>query len=314
VPETRIVTLTMNPAVDIATDVDRIEPAHKLRCGPPRWDAGGGGINVARAVLRLGGSPTAIFPSGGAIGAVLETLVRTEDLDFRSIPIAGETRQDFAVRETSTGDQYRFVLPGPDLNAREAQACVEAILEIVRAPAILVASGSLPPNLSSNFYAEVARVVAACNARFVLDCSGAALKSALASGLHLIKPSRRELCELTGETLPDRDACLAACRSIVRERACELVALSLGDEGALLVGKDFALSATAPKVKPLSSVGAGDSFLGALVLELARGTPPAEALRKAVAAGSAALLSPGTGLFDAADVEKLYPQVIVSEV
>jgi 6-phosphofructokinase 2 len=248
------------------------------------------------------------------MGPILEALVSAEDLHFRSIPVVGETRQDFAVRETSTGKQYRFVLPGPDLTKREAQACLEATTEILRAPAILVASGSLPTNLPPDFYAEVAGVAAACDVRFVLDCSGAALKLTLGKGLYLIKPSRRELCELTGKTLHDRDACLAACRSVIKEDGSELVALTLGDEGALLVSSDFALSARAPKVDAVSSVGAGDSFLGALILQLARGASPSQALRIAVAAGSAALLSPGTGLFHAADVMRLTPQVLVSEL
>lgn len=304
----------MNPAVDIATDVARIEPMHKLRCGPARRDAGGGGINVARAVLRLGGEPIAIFPSGGATGTILETLLRAEDLDFRSIRIGGETREDFAVRETSTGRQYRFVLPGPDLSEREIQECVDTILEVVHGPAILVASGSLPPGISSTFYAKVAHIAAANSALFVLDCSGAALKSALGNDLYLIKPSQRELSELTGEELSDRDACLSACRRIVKENGSRLVALSLGGEGALFVGRDFALSATAPKIEAKSSVGAGDSFLGALVFELSRSASPSQALKTAVAAGSAAMLSPGTGLCDAQDVMKLRPQVCVNEL
>jgi len=309
-----VVTLTMNPAVDIATDVDRILPTHKLRCSAPRRDAGGGGINVARAIRRLGGDPLAIFPSGGATGLTLERLVREEGVRSKIIPIAAETREDFAARETASGKQYRFVLPGPELSALETEACLGAMIEAIDPLSIVVASGSLPPNLPATFYARTARMTVARGARFVLDCSGAALESALGTDLYLIKPSHRELGDLMGEALDDRVACLDACRRIVEERDAEMVALTLGAEGALLVGRDFAFSATAPRVEAKSSVGAGDSFLGALVFALSNNVGPRDALKAAVAAGSAALLSPGTGLCGVEDAIAFRSQVDVTDV
>ena len=309
-----IVTLTMNPAVDLATEVAAIEPEHKLRCDGARRDAGGGGINVARAIVRLGGSATAIYPSGGATGAALDSLVQAANVHHRVVPIAGETRVDFSVRESTTGRQYRFVLPGPELTENELQACLEALAEHVTSPSIIVASGSLPPNVVATFYANVARAAATREAQFVLDTSGPPLQLALGKGLYLIKPSRRELSELLHEPLDDRAACLEACRRLVRGGGAEFVALSLGEEGALLVGREVALRATAPRVEVLSTVGAGDSFLGGLTYELSRHSSLPEALKTAVAAGTAALLSPGTGLCDAKDVDRLRRLVDVTSL
>jgi len=310
----KIITLTMNPAVDIATDVERLEPEHKLRCSAGHHDAGGGGINVARSVTRFNGDVTAVHTCGGATGALLNALLQNENISCRAVPVEGETRIDFAVREMSSGRQFRFVLAGSELAAHEVQRCLEVLRGCVDPGAIVVASGSLPPKVSSDFYAAAAREVAACGARFVLDTSGQPLKRALGSGLYLIKPSRRELAELSNQPLPDRPACVAVCRKVVDAGGAEFVALSLGDDGALFIGRDVALSATAPRVTPISTVGAGDSFLGALVFELARNSSYDEALKTAVAAGSAALLAPGTGLCDVRDVDRLRPQVKISEL
>jgi 6-phosphofructokinase 2 len=308
-----IVTLTMNPAVDLATEVDRVEATHKLRCGPVRRDAGGGGINVARAVRRLGGDPLAIYPGGGPFGHLLDELVRTEDVRYRRVPSRGETRQNIAVTERSTGSQFRFVLPGPALSAQEIGACLGVLAEEAGG-GYVVASGGLPPGADSDFYRKAAAIAASRDARFVLDSSGEALKRGLGPGVYLIKPSRRELSELEGQTLLTDDACLAAARRLIASKLVSLVAVSLGESGALLVGERIALRATAPRVAPVSSVGAGDSFLGALVLGLGRGCTLADSLSAAVAAGTASLLSAGTGLCRREDVDHLISKVEVSAI
>jgi len=309
-----IVTLTMNPAVDLCTSVARLAPFHKLRCGEVRHDAGGGGINVARAARRLGGDPVAIFPVGGPMGQLLERLVGAEGVRHVSIPISGDTREDITVDEIGTGAQYRFVLPGPILSAAESQACLEKISEAISVSTWLVASGSLPPGVPASFYAELGRLAAPKGAKCVLDSSGPGLKAAIGNGVYLIKPSLREFEELVGSALPSDAACLAAARRIIANGGATLVALTLGENGALLVGDNFAMSASAPKLTPVSTVGAGDSFLGALVVSLARGESTPDALRIAVAAGAAALLSRGTDLCHAADVERLAREVEVRQL
>ena len=301
----KIVTLTLNPAVDVSSVVDRVVPAHKLRCAQVRHDAGGGGINVARVLHRLGAETLAIFPVGGAMGQVLEQLVGDEGVPYLALRISGETREDFAITDTTANAQYRFVLPGPELTATERAACLAAVARALEPSDYLVASGSLPPGTPPDFYADVALAAAKAGASFVLDTSGAALRAALGESVHLIKPSQRELGDLVGQVLADRDACLAAARSIVASGGAEIVAVSLGEAGALLVSKEFALEARAPKVTAVSTVGAGDSFLAAMVFAMARDLAPVECLKLAIAAGSAALLQPGTELSQPEDIERL---------
>jgi 6-phosphofructokinase 2 len=309
-----VVTLTLNPAIDLSTATDRVEPVRKLRCAPGRRDPGGGGINVARVVSRLGGEVKAIYPVGGEIGRALERLVEGEGVASLAVPIAGETREDVTVFDESRGEQFRFVLPGPRLEPAEWGACLEALRGLGPGPAYVCASGSLPPGAPEDLYGQVARVVAGWGARLLLDTSGAALDAALGAPIHLIKPNLRELRELTGAVLDDQPSMLAACRRLIAEGHVEWVALSLGADGALLVGAEAAWRAPALAIEPISTVGAGDSFLGGLVWSLAGGAPMDEAFRWAVAAGSAALLAHGTELSRAEDVRRLLAEVQVEAV
>jgi len=309
-----VATLTLNPAVDLMVEVDRVVPTHKLRCGALRRDAGGGGINVARTIHRLGGRVVAIFPIGRTPGDWLAERLADEGVPAVTVPIEGETREDFTALETSTGLQYRFVLPGPVLSTGEFQACLDAVATLSPAPAFVVASGSLPEGVGVDAYACVARTARRMGAKIALDTHGPALGAALDEGLWLIKPSLAELQGLTGLALPDEHAQIRACRELVEAAKVELVALTLGDRGAILVGREQVLRAGALPILPASAIGAGDSFLGGLVCALAEGRPVESAFACAVAAASASLLHPGTELCQAADVERFAQQVKIEVV
>ena len=306
-----VLALTMNPAIDVSTSVERVSPTRKLRCGQARRDPGGGGINVARVVRRLGGRATAVFPAGGVIGRLLRQLVEAEDVDGGAVPVREETREDFTALETATGRQFRFVLEGPRLSGPEWMACLEAVAGQHERPDLIVVSGSLPPGVPDDVYARVAEIARAWEIRMALDCSGPALKAALAHGVYLVKPNLGELADLVGAALPDEASRIAACRRLILDGQAEAVALTLGEEGALLVTGDGAWRAAAIPVEAVSAVGAGDSFLGGMVWALASGRPLVEAFRYAMAAGTAAVLSPGTELCHADDVWRLAAEVVV---
>lgn len=309
-----VATLTLNPALDLSAEVEKIAPIHKLRCMAPRRDPGGGGINVARVIRRLGGDVSAIFPIGGMTGARLESLLSAEGIHGVTIPVAGETRENFTVFERDSGRQYRFVMPGPALTKSELGQCLDALRADMIEPDFVVASGSLPPGAPVDLYAAVAARVKSHGRKLILDTSGVALRAALQKGVWLIKPNLRELTELSGKPLPDEAAWLAAAREIVDRGGAEFVALSLAEKGARLVSRESAWAAHAPPIVPVSTVGAGDSFVGGLTWSLARDATPDDALRCAVAAGSAALLMHGTGLCHAEAVEHLLPQVTVEKI
>lgn len=302
---TDIVTLTMNPSIDVSVSVEQLRPFHKLRCTAERRDPGGGGINVARVAKRLGAKVIAMYPIGGVLGQLLRRLVDQEGIPGLTIPIAGETREDFTALELATGRQYRFILSGPLLSEGDWRACLDTFATLDHGCRFAVLSGSLPAGVPDDFYGRAAGTAKQANMKVVVDSSGTPLRAALQSGVYLIKPSLNELKILTGELLESEADRVKTCRALVDSGQTEVVALTLGDQGALLVTHDRVLRAPALAITPVSAVGAGDSFLGAMVRGLACGQPLETAFRYAVAAGSAALLMPGTELCRREDVERL---------
>lgn len=308
----RFVTFTPNPALDVSTSVERLVDAHKLRCDTPLMHPGGGGINVARVLHRLGHEVLAVYPAGGPNGERLQGLLQDEGVPHLPVPLAQETRESFTVHERTSDREFRFVLPGPTLTPTEWDACLNSLRQLTPSPAWIVSSGSLPPGVGVDSHAQIARLARQIGARMVVDSSGPALAAALQEGVWLVKPSLRELAELTGKTLTTQDMQReAAHRWIVQGRA-QMVALSLGDQGAMLVTASQCFQAKALPVEVLGSVGAGDSFLAGLLGALDTHADPAEALRSAMAAGAAAVLAPGTALCRPEDVDRLHRQVQVS--
>ncbi len=285
-------TLTLNPSIDVSSEAEKVEPERKVRTCCERIDPGGGGVNVARVLSRLGTSVEAVYLAGGATGDAFDALIERDRLARRRVPIADDTRTSLTIHEHSTGKEYRFVPEGPTIAPGELEACRQAIASAECD--YLVASGSLPPGVPPDFYATLSTAV---DARFVLDTSGEELGAALtAGGIFLLKVSGEEL---------DREAA----RQAVRRGQAELVALTLGRDGALLIAADGIWSLPAFEVETVSTVGAGDSFLAGMTCGLARGLDPVEAFRLAVASGAAATLSPGTDLAYAKDVDRLLPMV-----
>ncbi|MEI8154627.1 MAG: 1-phosphofructokinase family hexose kinase, partial [Hyphomicrobiales bacterium] len=220
--------MTANPAIDVSTSVGTLAPFKKMRCASPRHDPGGGGINVARVVQRLGGEVAAVYPAGGAAGDLLRRLMDREGVRGVAIPAAEETREDFTVFEDETNRQYRFVMPGAPLTEREWQECLSQLALVEPRPDFVVASGSLPPGVPEDFYARVARVAKERHAKVIVDTSGGALKEALAEGVYLIKPNLREFQGLTGTRTTDEASLIDAGRGLIGRGLVEMIALSLG--------------------------------------------------------------------------------------
>jgi 6-phosphofructokinase 2 len=305
-----LLTLTLNPAVDITTTVERVVPVHKLRCAQPLVHPGGGGVNVARVAARLGADVVALHAAGGPAGDQLSRLLAAEHVAAEAIAIAGTTRENFTVRDAASGEEYRFVLPGPALSDPEWQACAMRCAALGGQTRYVVASGSLPPGVPADFYAQLASRLGG-RSRLVLDSSGPALEAALAQGVYAFKPSLRELRQLTGDALETAAQQLQACRRLVHAGRATWVALSLGSAGAMLVTAQEAWGAGGLAVPVKSTIGAGDSFVAGLVCALLREATPEQALREAMAASSAAVQSSGTALCDAAMVEAMRQRVEV---
>lgn len=309
----RFVTFTPNPALDIATAVDRLEDAHKLRCDAPQVHPGGGGINVARVLHRLGAEVLAVFPVGGPTGERVHTLLQAEDVPCQVLNIAGDTRESLTVHERASQREFRFVLPGPTLSTQEWQASLGVLQAALSQAQWLISSGGLPPGVGVDGHAQVARLAKAKQVRCAVDTSGDALRSALEEGVWLVKPSLRELSVLVGHELPNTAAQQQAARSLIEQGQAHMVALTLGEHGAMLVTREHCLGADPLPVQVTGSVGAGDSFLAALVWALDQSDDLHQALATAMAAGAAAVMAPGTALCQLQDVQRLKAQVHIHQ-
>jgi len=299
-----IATLTMNPTIDVSFEVDRVFHTRKMRGRNERHDPGGGGINVARVFVRLGGSARCYYLSGGATGTALDGLLDLHQLVRTRIPIGGETRVSTSVFERDKGREYRFVTNGPVVSPSEWQSCLETITE-ARCD-FLVVSGSLPQGVPGDFYAQVANVANKRGIRVILDSSGPGLAQGLAGrGIFLVKPSIGELRGLTSQDLASEDAIAEAAAAIVRRGEAQHVAVTMGRDGGLLANASGELRLPAIPVKAESAVGAGDSFLAAMVHALASGQEAADAFRFGLAAGAAAAVSRGTDLAAPEDIRRL---------
>jgi len=301
----QIVTLTMNPALDITTGVDAVRPTDKLRCDTPRYDPGGGGINVARIAHVLGASVEAVFPAGGSTGDLLTSLLDGAGVPYRRVAIGTSTRESFTVNETGTGRQYRFVLPGARLSCRERACCLDELRSAAAAADFVVASGSLPPGVPADFYQRVAELCGELGVRLILDTSGGGLRH-VSSGVFLLKASVRELRECAGRPLATEADQLAAAHELVDTGRAHSVLVSLGSHGALLATAHASQRFAAIPSSGGSGVGAGDAMVAAVTVGLGRGWPLVKSVRLGIAAGTAMLMTPGTAACDRAEVERLF--------
>lgn len=308
-----IVTITVNPVVDVSTSISNVVPERKLRCGPPVYEPGGGGINVARVIFRLGGRALALYTAGGHTGRCLQELLEQEGVPNRPFRIEARTRESFMVYEEATGQQYRFGMPGPALQELEWCRLIDALFDLDPRPGCLVGSGALAPGVPQDFYARLARAGERLNARVIVDTSGEALRQAIRSPVYLVKPNYREFIDLVGREPKDEMEQEALALSLVRQSNCEVVLLSLGAAGVLLATREGAERIRAPLVPVRSKVGAGDSTVAGVVLGLAQGRPVRDAVLLGIAAGAAAVMTPGSELCRRDDAERLH-QAILSGV
>ncbi|WP_439533875.1 1-phosphofructokinase family hexose kinase [Polymorphobacter sp.] len=299
-----IVTLSLNPAIDSFATADAVRPLRKIRTVDEHHHAGGGGIIVARVMGELGRRARALYLAGGATGEMLEGMLAAAGINGRRIDIAGMTRIAHTVFERVSGMEYRFTPEGPAVSAGEFEACLDALAAMDFD--VLVASGSLPRGLAPEAWHRVIDVAAGKAARVVLDTSGPGLRAALDRGVWLIKPSIGELETLVDRKLPDRRDQVEAARGLIAAGQCEIVAVSLGRGGALIVSDSEVHHRAAPVVTVHSALGAGDSFVAALTVALVEGWALDRALGYAVAAGAAAVMAPDMGGCRAADVERLF--------
>ena len=303
-----ICTLTFSPCIDKSTSVPELIPEKKLKCTEPKLEPGGGGINVARAIKKLGGDAVAVYPGGGYTGKAFTKLLKDEKVKTIVIESKNETRENIIVFEEKSGKQFRFGMPGTSLSKNEWRKCLQAISNS-KGIEFIVASGSLPPGVPGNIYAQLAVIAKKKNAKLVLDTCGEALLHAAEEGVYLLKPNLAELCFLAGKSYLAENEIAPAAMKIIEKGNCEILVVSMGDKGAMMVTKNSIKIVVPPPVEIKSTVGAGDSMVAGIVYTLSQGKNPETAFLYGVASGTAATLHPGTELCSKKATDKLFKQI-----
>lgn len=306
-----ILTITLNPAVDVATHVAAVVAGPKLRCAAPRFDPGGGGVNVARAVCKLGGSAQALVAVGGAMGDRLVALLAAEGVPSLPVVVSGETRQSFAVTDDSNGAQFRFSVPGQPMTQTDADHLIEVISARVPHGAFVVISGSIAPGLPIDFQSQIIAALADRSARVIVDTSGFALGELIANPkepLYLLRVDRSEAAEAATRVMTTVADSVAFAADLVARGVAKTVVTGRGAEGSVMVSQDDRFFCHPPVVEVRSKIGAGDAFVGALTLALAREDAPQVALQWGVAAASATVSTEGTALCELSQAQHCFDQ------
>ena len=309
----KTITITLNPSLDKSVLVPSLIENQKLRCKEVKSEPGGGGINISRAIKKLGGSSKSIFLAGGYFGAYFSHLFKKKKIDFEAFKIKNETRESLIVFDELSCKQYLLGIEGPVVSKLEWQRILKVVSKLKKVE-FIVASGSLPKGIPSDFYAKLAKISKKIGAKFILDTNGIPLQYAIEEGVYLIKPNLKEMGVLAGIDGIDIKTATENAIEIVKSKKCEAIVISLGANGAVLVSENYSEHFLAPKVEVKSTVGAGDSMLAGIVLKLSENESLQDAVRYGVASGAAATLHAGTKLCNKKDADALFKNGVLNEV
>lgn len=314
-PQVPVLTVTLNPALDLSTATASVTPEVKLRCEAPITHPGGGGLNISRAMALMGGHSRALAALGGLTGQRIVQMLADAGIGVIALPAPGETRESFTVTDAATGQQFRFVLPGPEWGADLVEQALDQIARHAPADGYVVLSGSNPPGVPAAFAAMLAARMP--QGRLIVDTSGAALAEVASgrnSSVHILRMDDREAEGLAGRPLPTRGDTAALAVDLVESGAAQGVIIARGTDGNIIATRDGIWHAHAETVPVVSKVGAGDSYLAGFTLGLARGWDIAAAMGLGAAAASATVQTPATELCRPKDVEALFQARIVTRI
>ncbi len=301
--------MTLSPSVDYGVHLEHLEPEEKLRADVTQVEPGGGGVQVARALRRLGGEVEAIVALGGVTGATLRQLLLGEGLRLHAVDVSRDTRPSLTVFVADEDTNYRIVGRAGRMSESEWRAFPERLDALDVLPPFVVLSGSFPPGVPPELVEHVLEIARRRDAALLVDTSGDALKVAAEAGVHVLKPSKEELAFLVGrESLDAMDDVVEAARSIVAG-GVETLVVSLGPEGVVVVTADECVQLLPPQVDVQSTVAAGDSTVAGLVAGLSRGLPTVKSAKLGVACGTGTCLYRGSELFTNVDVARIMPQI-----
>jgi 6-phosphofructokinase 2 len=308
-----IATVTLNPSLDKTVTVDGLTVDEANRWTSLRRDPGGKGINVSRVVRELGGKTIAYGFIGGIDGETLKHLLKHQRVPFDFTPIREDIRSNFIITDLKTHRQTRIDAPGPHISRDELKKLTTKVARMEPKSDFLVFAGSVPPGVPDDIYRQLIDKAKKSDIKTVLDSDEKWLQEGIKAKPNIIKPNVHEAEELLDTELRDEAAIARAAKALVSQ-GIEVVAISRSKDGLIVATEEKILKIIPPQVEIRSTVGAGDSTVAGLVLKLSQGYGIDEACRWAVAAGTAATLTPGTELCRREDVERLLPRVKIEQL
>ena len=307
-----IYTITLNPALDRTLWIQKVRDDVSNRILEEKSFAGGKSVDVSKVLKNLGVDNIALGFVGGFAGRELEGRLLNEGIETDFVRVSGETRTNIIIHETGTGKQLAFNARGPEIKPDELMQFIEQ-LEKLPCGDVVAIGGSIPLGVSPEIYRKIISLVKKCQAKVVLDVDGEALRQGIKALPNVIKPNIHELSELAGRELKGLDDVVSAARSI-NQQGVEIVLVSMGAKGILLVSDGQQYLAVPPNVNVESTIGAGDSSVAGFVSGLVQGKDLKQCLIYAVAAGTATTLRQGTALCQKDDFERIVPQVKLSDL
>ena len=311
-----ILTVTLNAAIDRTVAVPNFRLGHRHRAVESRTVAGGKGINVARALNRLGRPVIATGFAGGPTGMRMIEQLRDEAVLTDFTQIAGETRVNMAVIDPTSGEQTEINERGPAVSPEEVEAFVARLRYLAEGAEICVIAGSLPPGAGGDLYARLVKELADRDVIVVLDAEGEAMLAGLRAGVAIVTPNEREAEELVGQEFADRRDLAHGLSELLRLGAGE-AAITRPDGCVAAIGQGSERRFVEVRTEPLdtvSTVGSGDAFLAGYVAARYEDRPADECLAYGVACGAQSTQHFGAGMVDLNQVERLLGEVHVQDL
>ncbi|MGB4902716.1 MAG: 1-phosphofructokinase family hexose kinase [Saprospiraceae bacterium] len=301
-----ILTITLNPSIDISVHVTKLIPEEKLRCEQYEKEVGGGGINVAKGLNRLGLDSCALFFSAGQNGRWVEQRLADDHQRILPVNVAGETRENITIDDISSHLEYRLVNKGKKISSLDLEKFWLKLNSINTAPEFVIVSGSFPPGINTRFSKAVAQWCARKGSRLVVDLPADQLLPWFSSNPFLIKPNLAEFYQLAGRKKMTTAQVIKQARQWISQHYAQHIAISMSASGGILATDQEVVELKAPSVKVQSTVGAGDSMVAGMIYQFSKKASLRDTLRMGLACGSAATIQKGTKLFDPTNARRLY--------
>ena len=311
-----IMTITLNPALDLSTVTETVRPGPKIRCAAPVDEPGGGGVNVSRTIRALGGRSLAVVCLGGTTGTRLLNRLDHEGITSIRFEIPGETRQSFSVTDASSKAQYRYVMPGPEWAGEDEKRLLALVAKLLRGQERIVLSGSLPDGVSGDITRALNDLGESVGASLAVDISGEHLSYLVAqpSDLWLMRMDKSAAEGLAGRKLNDTASVAEFAGSLVDTGVARNVIIGSGSSGVVLVGESGRFHGHCPTPDAAGHNGAGDSLIAAYVLSISEGQSAEDALKRGVAASIASMTRHEAGSIWADEFAALIGQVVIDRI